>query len=203
MIPIYINGLCPGRDDGLGDDNGGTRVGVFDIEIDKGEPGREILLRYANTEGEIEDEIPDEFIGKQVKLVIRDVGFKFLEGVETVKHYGLVYTARLEKDHVYNGRLNNPEAFATWNTETQYSQAKDKAHEKVREFRHRNHIAIAFHIVVVFIAAFAGLFISGFYGVLIALVLALVLEFTAPFSMGLRPFRLTRRSTRTRQSCAG
>ncbi|MCW8966162.1 MAG: potassium channel family protein [Candidatus Pacearchaeota archaeon] len=132
-LPIFINGLSPGVDDGQGEDNKGTRVGVFDLEKEKGKPGRQILLCYADTNGEVKGKISTKYIGKKIKIVIRDVAYHFIDTEQEVTTQGLHYTAKLTKDRVYSGPPSNPEVYEKWNTEFEYVKAQKTMHQRLAD----------------------------------------------------------------------
>lgn len=191
MIPVFINGLIPGNASITEGDNGGSIAAIFDTEYLKEDERFKVLIAYSNEDGELHSEIDEKYIGKTLTLRIRDAGTKPIEAKIKCEPYGLCYTAKIVIDYVYGSAA---EVHGNWNTDENYANAQEKMHEFIKQHKYSNPWIRRFHYFVLAGSVFLGLFLTGWVGVAAAAGVILLLEIVGPYAIGLKPFRLTRRS---------
>ncbi|MDQ7049361.1 MAG: hypothetical protein Q9M92_07360 [Enterobacterales bacterium] len=192
MAQVFINGLLPGDDSILHGDNGGSIVALLNPKFVKTDKEFKILVKYANSDGEVHAQIDNTYIGENLLLRIRDSGTLPIEAQIKVENYGACYSAKIMNDGLSSG--SHP--IINWDSEISYSKAQDEMHEYIKQHRFSNPIAKYIHMLVVAISVLLGLFIPGVLGVIAAAIFVIIAEVIGPYALGLKPFRLTKRSSK-------
>lgn len=179
---VYVVGLRNGD----GKENG-TRVGLYNLSQARSAAGRELLLAISDENGVVKGYIDKNFAGKTLKLVIRDIGFKFIMVKVLVEKLGLIYAAKLEKDYVVDRdaiarKHGDLECWEGWESEKEFAHAQNESQKIVRRIKIKDPILWVLYIVFVILGAISGDFFSR-YGALIGISVALIFAYiSTPFN---------------------
>jgi len=178
-IKVYINGLRKGNGK-----NSGTIVAIFDLR------NRELVNTRSNEKGVVETFIDKRFVGKKVKLVVRDIGFKYFSVDIIIDKIGLFYPIKLERDYIVDKNLvkkkhGSLETWQNWDSEGRYNEARMEVQKLVRKVRQKNLVAEVITISILLGSPFLGFFLVGWIGVIIGLGLGLISHFLTPKALGI------------------
>lgn len=177
-VPAKINGLFPGNGT-LENNDPGSTVLVF---IGENPNMVKLLLKKADSKGEVNGEIPIKYIGSKVTIRIRKSSaspfFKPFEGEIEVKAYGIFFTTRLIWDEEPN--------LLIWDSDKNYVDSKSILDDKIRNFRHKNNIARGIYYISIVVLIVLGVVVNPIAGLVIGLVGTVLGEFFSPYAIGLK-----------------
>lgn len=104
-IPVFVNGLVPSLPDAKNKEESGTTVLIYYSAMDPKDPRAQVFRGYADQNGCVRSTMPAVSVGKVVSIRIRHVAYKFQDFKLTVPRYGIIYTAKMELDGTYNGKI--------------------------------------------------------------------------------------------------
>ena len=102
-VPVFVNGLIPSLPGASEKAEHGTTVYIFYSDTERDEPEREIFRGYANEDGAVIASISSKEIGRPVTIRTRHAGFKFKDHNLIVPKHGIIYTAEMTRDGIYEG----------------------------------------------------------------------------------------------------
>ncbi|MEM7564425.1 MAG: hypothetical protein AAF353_15455 [Pseudomonadota bacterium] len=184
MPRIVLNGLHPGS----GKD---PRINIKDALVaiylsrKYNTPEAELLFEASpDSNGTIDREISDEYIGEKITIVLCDLKFEFINIEKMVDELGVYYTFNLKKDYCYNGREVERSELDSINTEEMNNSAQDSMREHIRNSKYDNKFIRYGSMLLAFGAPLVGLTVAALPGVFIGIAVSTLLYFYTPFITG-------------------
>lgn len=176
MPKVFINGLRENC----------TRILLADLSKLKGEQGRELINKIANDKGVVEGKIDKSFIGKKVKLVIRDAPFIYDDdGIIEVDKLGVFHTAKLKKESNFNGNIDDPPSYNAWDSTGRFREGQREARQLYRSIRRINEMAIVVSLILLIFGPVVGLVFGSIEGVLASIAVGGFGYYITPIALGI------------------
>ncbi|MDA2934950.1 hypothetical protein MYX82_11500 [Acidobacteria bacterium AH-259-D05] len=185
MPRVFINGLWPGHDQP--DSKGGMRVSLFLKDDFASKEATLLFESYSNGKKNVDGNIDDKYIGKEVIIIITEPGFQYKYPTLKLKRIGLFHTAPLEKDFVYRDEMvkTHPD-FVSFDCTREYAEAQAEMHTVARAARYKNLSILVGFTIITFGAPFLGLTLAGVPGVVVGIIIAALLWWLSPYASGLK-----------------